>query len=147
MSLTSPSAAALSRGAGGHDLRPWRRRFTQAHPGRGVPRPRSTVVHGVIRIAFAACHDLHGEPMWLAEDDSDGYLVATSTRRAWPGSRFASGSSRRRRAAWSTRWRWPTGTVGATMIEAAISERPDELLEGAIREAALTLALPELGGD
>jgi hypothetical protein len=33
------------------------------------------------------------------------------------------------------------------LIEAAISELPDELLEEAMREAALTLTLWELGGD
>ena len=94
----------------------------------------------------AAGLDLAGEPVRLGEHDSDGYLVGYVDEGglAWESLRerlvaTAAGrlvdalslqSSERRRD---------------ELIEAAISELPDELLEGALREAALTLALRNSG--
>ena len=95
----------------------------------------------------AAGVDLAGEPVRLGERDSDGYLVGyvDEAGLAWQSLRerliataagrlvdalTMQGSERRR----------------DELIEAAISELPDELLEEALREVALTLALRELGG-
>ena len=96
----------------------------------------------------AAGLDLHGEPVRLGEHDSAGYLVGyvDEAGLAWESLRerlvaraagrivdalSLQGSEHRR----------------DELIEAAISELPDELLEEALREVALTLALRQLGGD
>ena len=96
----------------------------------------------------AAGLDLHGEPVRLGERDSDDYLVgyvdgnglgweslrerlvATAAGRLVDALALPGGDPRR-----------------DELIEAAISELPDELLEEAMREAALALTLRELGGD
>ena len=96
----------------------------------------------------AAGLDLRGAPVRLGERDSDdsliGYvdeagqaweslrerLVATAAGRLVDALTLPSGDRRR-----------------GELFEAAISELPDALLEEAMREAALTLALRELGGD
>ena len=80
--------------------------------------------------------DLQGEPVRLGERDSDGYLVGYVDAAGPAAGRLVDAltlpdGDRRR----------------GELIEAAISGLPDELLEEAMREAALTLALRELGDD
>ena len=96
----------------------------------------------------AAGLDLNGEPVRLGERDSDDYLVGyvDEAGQAWE-------SLRERLVATAAgklvdALTLPEGDPRRDeLIGAAISELPDELLEEAMREAALTLALRELGGD
>ena len=96
----------------------------------------------------AAGLDLNGEPVRLGERDCDDYLVGyvDEAGLAWE-------SLRERLVATAAGKLVDALTLQCSerqrgeLIEAAISELPDELLEEAMREAALTLTLWELGGD
>ena len=94
----------------------------------------------------AAGLDLNGEPVRLGERDSDGYLVGyvDEAGQAWESLRERLVATAAGKLAEALAL--PDGRRGE-LIGAAISELPDELLEEAMREAALTLTLRELGGD
>ncbi len=92
--------------------------------------------------------DLSGEPVRVGERDSDGYLVGYVDEQgiAWKSlcERLVATAAGRLVDALSL----PEGDPRRDgLIKAAISELPDELLEQALRETALTLALRRLAGE
>ncbi len=95
----------------------------------------------------AAGVDLSGEPVRLGERDSDGYLVGyvDDEGGAWEslGERLVATAAGRLVDALAL----PEGARRDGLIEAAISELPDELLVEALRQAAFTLVLRRIAGD
>ena len=95
----------------------------------------------------AAGVDLSGEPVRLGERDSDGYLVGyiDDEGGAWESlrERLVATAAGRLVDALAL----PEGDRRDGLIEAAISELPDELLVEALRQAAFTLVLRRVAGE